>query len=404
MTAVEGSGGLSPVELASGIVFGTVDEPPPLPRPLPGDTALAALERVCLRALERPPCLVSFSGGIDSSLVLAAATRVARREGLPLPVPATNRFPRARNTQESEWQELVVSRLALEDWTRLEFTDELDAVGPIATGALRRHGLLWPFNSHFHIPLLQAAAGGSLLTGIGGDELFGVPRWARAFEVLGGRIRPSRRDALRVALLASPLALRRQVLVRRSPPGFPWLRPEANQELAGLWAASEAAEPVRLSARVRRIQAGRPLRVGLRSLALLAEDADAALIHPLATPEVGVAVARDAPWRGFESRASAVRALFGELLPPGLVSRSTKAFFEGAFWGAHSRAAAAEWQGEGADLSVVDPARLRDEWSEAEPDGHSYLLLQAAVVARHREGMKNGRLARRLVVSAGVSP
>ena len=53
----------------------------------------AALEAVVLRALLRPPCLVSFSGGRDSSLVLAIASDVARRHGLPLPVPATNRFP-----------------------------------------------------------------------------------------------------------------------------------------------------------------------------------------------------------------------------------------------------------------------------------------------------------------------
>ena len=50
---------------------------------------------------------------------------------------------------------------------------ELDAVGPYAQRMLRGHGLVGPFNAHFHLPLIDAARGGSLLTGIGGDELHG---------------------------------------------------------------------------------------------------------------------------------------------------------------------------------------------------------------------------------------
>ena len=39
-------------------------------------------------------------------------------------------------------------------------TDELDSVGPVAQAVLRRHGPLWPFNAHFHMPLLERASGG----------------------------------------------------------------------------------------------------------------------------------------------------------------------------------------------------------------------------------------------------
>ena len=60
-----------------------------------GLTPLAALEEAILPALRRPPCLVSFSGGRDSSCVLAAATRAARREGLQPPVPVTLRVSNA---------------------------------------------------------------------------------------------------------------------------------------------------------------------------------------------------------------------------------------------------------------------------------------------------------------------
>ena len=172
---------------------------------------LAALERACLPALRRGRCCVSFSGGRDSSIVLAAATRVARREGLALPTPVTNRFPHAGPTDESEWQELVVRHLGLDDWLRIDHTDALDIVGPVARQVLERHGLLWPFNAHFHVPLLEAAEGGALLTGIGGDELFrerplGARRVGAAPEGVSAPARPGQD---RAASKPAPAAARR---------------------------------------------------------------------------------------------------------------------------------------------------------------------------------------------------
>ena len=151
---------------------------------------------------------MSFSGGRDSSLVLAAAANAARREGLALPVPVTNRFASVAHSHESDWQELLVAKLGLTDWVRLELSDELDVVGELATRGLRRHGLLWPFNAHFHAPLLELASGGSLLTGIGGDELLGSSRWAHPLAVLSGSVRPRPRDVARLGLMAAPPRLR----------------------------------------------------------------------------------------------------------------------------------------------------------------------------------------------------
>ena len=113
--------------------------------------------------------------------MLAVAAHVARREGLPNPLPVTNRFPGVVETDETQWQERVIRHLELDDWLRLEWDDELDVLGPIATKVLRRHGILFPWNSFFHYPLLERAEGGSLLTGVGGDELFKqVPRMLAA--------------------------------------------------------------------------------------------------------------------------------------------------------------------------------------------------------------------------------
>ena len=67
-----------------------------------------AIDQVLLEALSRTPCLISFSGGRDSSAMLAAAVAVARREGLDLPVPATLVFPQSEDSNEDEWQAMVL--------------------------------------------------------------------------------------------------------------------------------------------------------------------------------------------------------------------------------------------------------------------------------------------------------
>jgi Asparagine synthase len=384
-----GREGLTPLEIATGIVMGDAADPGPLPPLPPGDTPLAALERACLSALQGKRCCVSFSGGRDSSIVLAAATRVARREGLPLPLPLTNRFPHAGPTDESDWQELVVRHLGLDDWLRIDHTDALDIVGPVARQVLARHGLLWPFNAHFHVPLLEAAEGGTLLTGIGGDELFGSSRWARAASVLRLRESPRPRDLARIALLASPRPLRRAAIARRFPKDlFPWLTAHAQRELTRAWATDEASEPVSVPTRIRKLRGRRWAELGLGSLELLADDAGAHVAHPLLSREFGAAVAAAGGRLGFENRTAALLALFGELLPSELLSRSSKTCFDSAFWTGHSRQVAQAWDGQGVDEAVVDPEALRAAWSAPEPDAHTYLLLQAAWL----ESAKNGHL------------
>src|SRR5438874_582354 len=81
---------LTPLEVACGRALDVEVDTPPLPDV--DCDPLTALERACLPALERPPCVVSFSGGLDSSVVLAAAGRAARRAGLAEPIPVTHRF------------------------------------------------------------------------------------------------------------------------------------------------------------------------------------------------------------------------------------------------------------------------------------------------------------------------
>jgi asparagine synthase (glutamine-hydrolysing) len=392
---------LDSIELASGMLFG--DAPgtaPVLPAPRPGETAFSALEDACLPHLREGRCFVSFSGGRDSSLVLAAAASAARRHGFSLPVPVTIRFPRVGHTDEHEWQELVVRELGIDEWVRLELTDELDVLGDFATRGLRRHGLLWPFNVHFHAPMFDVARGGTLLTGIGGDEALGSSRWARPVSVLRGTQRPSPRDLLRIGLLCAPRPIRRELIVRRAPQPFPWLTERAARALIRTWAADQAREPRSLRARLRRLPGRRAIREGVASLDLLAQDAGTAVDHPLLARSFLGAVAAAGRGAGWLDRSLAMRALFDGVLPTPLLERTSKARFDGVFWGPRSRIFAAGRQGGPPDTQVVDQSALERAWAQSEPDAHSFLLLQAAWLHTEKSSLLDQRSVHNVSVHA----
>jgi asparagine synthase (glutamine-hydrolysing) len=365
---------LTPLEIASGLVLGTT---PPGHRVSATVGAREALELAVRPALERGPCVVSFSGGRDSSAVLAVATHVARREGLPLPIPATNVFPAVKLSDEAEWQEQVVAHLALDEWARSEHEHELDCVGPVATDILSRHGLLWPFNAHFHAPLLRYANGGTLLTGVGGDELLLITNRSRWVELLRGHVRPEARDALRLGFALAPRPMRRWARARQLPIDFTWLRPDARQRFVREWADERVAQPRRWSELVDWVRRLRYVDVGTASLATIAAGEGARIVHPFLDPAFGAAIAALPSARRFETRTQAMTQLFGDLLPASVLERRTKASFDGAFWNEPSRAFVREWDGSGVDDHVVDGAALRAEWSKDSPDPRTYTLAQS---------------------------
>ncbi|HMJ34008.1 MAG TPA: asparagine synthase-related protein [Baekduia sp.] len=362
---------LTDLEVVTSMPFGASSAPPRL---LAAGDPRAAIEAAILPALQRGPCVVSFSGGRDSSAVLAVAAAVARREGLPLPIAATNRFVAAPASDEREWQELVVRHLGLADWVRLEHDDDLDIVGPVATAVLRRHGLLWPFNAHFHVPLLEVARGGSLLTGIAGDELFNAA---------SSRPGPTRLAAR--ALACAPRQLRIRARAHRHGPAAPWLSRPARRRLHRAAAVEHLAEPGNLDARMALWHTLRYLEIGTASLALLARDADVHLAHPLWDAAFWGAVAASAPLGGFVGRTSAMRALFGDVLPDNVLSRVDKAAFNDAFWRTPSRELAGSWNGEALPEALIDRSALRRIWtSAAAPPGQTFTALQAVWLGRQR--------------------
>jgi asparagine synthase (glutamine-hydrolysing) len=395
------AGSLSPLDVASGLVFGAEATAPWLPRP--AGPPRPVLEHAVREALARPPCLVSFSGGRDSAAVLAVAAHVARRDGLALPIPATNSFPEVTESDEVEWQERVVRRLALDEWERISLTDELDCVGPIAREVLMKHGLQWPFNAYFHVPLLRRAAGGSLLTGVGGDEAFSTSQWARTQLLFAGGARPQPRDVLRVGFALAPRPFRASVLRRRIPSDvFPWLRDDARRSVECAAAAEAAGEPLRWDRRLAWMRRLRHMEIGIVSLDALAAAEGVAAHHPLSDRRFWAALAALPRSSRFRSRTDAMRLFFGDLLPEPVLTRSTKATFDEAFWNRHSRAFVASWRGEGVDAELVDTEALRREWTSPAPNPRSYLLAQAAWLEGKRSGGASEELQQD--VGGGVLP
>jgi asparagine synthase (glutamine-hydrolysing) len=370
----------TPLEIAAGVVFGADDETPPLPV----DVAVSpheALRNAIRAGLNRPPCVVAFSGGRDSSAMLALACDVARKEGLPLPVPVTMRFPGVAEADETRWQELVVRHLRLSDWVRLEFADELDYVGPWAQRVLRKHGVLWPANDYVDLPLLEQAEAGSFVDGVDGDSVFSSS-YLRLMQTMRGRRKPGRR-ALRDALFLLKSRTARERAAYRGALRLPWLTPAAQDDMRRRLAVEFAAEPFSYAERVRWYHRSRYLSALRSTTELFATEYDVAVVRPLVDPTFLSALARSVGALGFKGRSATMDWLFGDVLPAEVVNRETKASFP-HYWGEASRRLAAEWDGDAVDENLVDRDALRRVWRADQVDHRSALLIQSVWLARDR--------------------
>ncbi|HEX8087084.1 MAG TPA: hypothetical protein VF529_22590 [Solirubrobacteraceae bacterium] len=375
----------TPLELAAGTVVGW-SPPAPLPDVPPSLTPLDALDEALAPAVESGRCFVPFSGGRDSSATLAAAVRAARRRGCPDPVPLTLRFPGRQATDEDAWQEAVIAHVGVREWERIELGDELDLLGPLARETLLRHRLPWPGNGHSFVPMLRAARGGWVVSGVEGDGLLDHWQRARAAAVAARRVRPSPRDAWRVAKAFGPRAVRRAATVRRDRPyaTVRWLTPPARRAITAALARERAAEPARWDRRLAWFPGRRHVRAAGARLDMLAADHDVRVVHPLVDPRFLAALARLGGRAGFADRTEALAAVFGDLLPARTTRRTTKAEFSEAFWGPEARRFAEAWDGRGVDGDLVDADALRREWLRPRPDARSATMLGALWTAAAR--------------------
>jgi asparagine synthase len=374
----------TPLEKASGVPCGE-HEVATWP-PDDGYSPREALERSVLDALRSPPCFVTFSGGRDSSAVLALAASVARREGLEPPIPLTHVFPGRPETDESDWQRQVLDHVGLGDWQRIEFHEELDLVGPVAGPILRRHGVLLPANCHFHAPALEAARGGTLLTGWGGDDVFAHWPFGQAIASLRGRTRPRLSDLRRLAVWGSPSGVRRALIRRFGQIELGWLTPAARATTRSGWAAEYAEQPRDWRHRLRWLARRRYLALGRHGLEAIARDAGAGIGHPFLEPRFLVALSRAWGRLGPPDRTWAMENLFGDLLPRLVLSRRSKAWFGNAFVTETTLRFVHHFDGAGLDHALVDPEALRRVWQRDDRVIWTATLIQALWLASGGDG------------------
>jgi asparagine synthase (glutamine-hydrolysing) len=340
----------------------------------------SVLEDLLIPGVESCPCFIGFSGGRDSAALLSLVVALARERGLSAPIPVTLRFLHRPETEEVEWQEMMIDHLGLQQWQIIQITDELDPLGPVAVDVLRRHGLFWPPIAHRNVPLLEAARGHVLILGTGGDELFSPWILNPARRRLDVRVRPFRRAAKRAAFNLLPERLRIRVRLRRRL-GMPWLLPKARREFNQLYREHLRHRSRSWAEAIQRMPDSRNFELTQAIFAAMARDADVSLVQPFFDHRFIRAVGESAPRRGFQSRATAMKQHFGDLLPARVAERTTKAGFYELHSGPRSRTFAGAWRGDGFDPALIDPEMLRREWLSKRPDFRSLTALNAAWLA-----------------------
>jgi hypothetical protein len=343
-----------------------------------------SLEAAILPALQRSPCVMTFSGGRDSSAVLAVAVRLARTLGLADPLAVTRYFPGVPESDESKWQELVIRELRLDNWERVAF-DEMDVVGPNCIPSLLTRGPLWPPLIHTWPPIFELAKGGAILTGEGGDELFDPIRCTIVKWLLADPRRARNPTALRegVEAVAPKVWRRRQARSRMRGVIPDWLLPVAARDYLEELVAWEADEPLSWLESTARLIGDRSHRVGLHNFALLAAEYGILLVHPLLNSAFVLGYAREAGRFGFAGRTAGMRALFGDVLPDEIVSRPDKIYMNQVMLSSSTRAFADSWSGRGVDKDLADLDILRACWRSDNIPVASTLALQAAWFADH---------------------
>jgi hypothetical protein len=374
------------LEIASGRVVGEYHGSLPPLGGQPRRSPVEALEHAMLPALERPPCMIGFTGGRDSSGILGVAIRLARREGLPEPIPLTLRFPGIPSADESSWQALMLRHAGVESWERVEIDTEggeLDLLGEKSRSLIERVGLLWPPNVLIFSRIFEAAAelgARSAMTGLEADGLFGRWQWSRLADVLARRARPRPSDLLHAVRAAGPRALR-QAVAAHSMWTPSWLRAEPRRHFMEMQASEVAGAPRRWDRWVRWWWRRRYVAVLRWSLGRITGDLLA--VNPYMDAGFVDALGRDGGPTGYGDRNAIMEAVFGGLLPKATVHRKTKAAtFSQLCWSDQTREFVAGWDGSGLEEDLIDVEALRANWLSDWPDERSALLLLTAWLAQ----------------------
>ena len=306
--------------------------------PPPAQSARVTLERVVLAAMHSGTTFVAFSGGRDSSAVLAVATHVARREGLPDPIPVTSVYPDLPAAEESEWQQRVLSHLGITGQVVVTVTNQERLLGEPAQRSMRLRGLLWPAAAQVQDTLFRHCRGGLLLTGEGGDEVLG-PRRITPLTLLLRLSRRPTRSLLTAALCALlPTVVQRRIGARdlRASSYAPWLTQQA-RAIAIDQLVRDSVEPMDWASSTWSLAGRRATDALSRNYTALAADHGITVQNPLMDREFVAALANDGGRWGYAGRTDAMRALFADLLPDPVLARTSKARFNASRFGPDER-------------------------------------------------------------------
>ena len=369
---------LTRLELITGWAVGVDRRAPDIVDVDPYADPVSALERALLPAVSTPPCYVAFSGGRDSSVLLALATRVARSEGFADPIPLTMRFHEVPEGEEATWQRNVVDHLKLKDWKVVDQAEDIDLVGAEWRSSLRDNGLRWPPAAHGLLPLQRAASGGAFVHGDGGDQVFAG--WGRSgvSDVIARRRRFRTRDVRSLIRAYAPARARWTIETRLAPTPAPWLIPEARRVWRRHQGWAHAAEPRTWPEFLRWTRRERATVLMLETLERQARNADAKLFTPFWDSLFLRSLGRWGGRLGRGGRTALMAPLFTDLLPEHVLRRSTKAHFTRAFFNEPTRRFAREWDGPVPEPEVVLREPLRAAWLSDLPPNTSAVLLQAS--------------------------
>lgn len=380
-TGLSGLPTLSEHDVALGFLFGA-QALRPVRRRSESDP-VHALRAALRSALIKSPCVVAFSGGRDSSLLLAVAADLAAGDGLDPPVAVTFRYPGDKLADECCWQELVVEQLRRQGlkftWECIDIGPEFDVLGRLVTPILRAHGgPLWPPAIGSTLMLADLARGGSLVTGDYGDEVLGGHRADVLRMALRRRGWVLRRNEWgKVMIAAAPEPLRRTVLGRQIE-GREWLRPALRREWRERCVRHEAAQPLRWDASVHFPLRQRALIVGMRTLRAVATWYGCELVEPLGAAGFVASLAAFGGRWGIGGRTACLRLLADGLLPKAIIERRDKVYFNASRFGSATAEFVQRWDGSGLDDDLVDTGVLHDVWSAAFVPASTAMLLQRA--------------------------
>jgi asparagine synthase (glutamine-hydrolysing) len=306
-----------------------------------------------------------------------------------MPIALTFRYANEPKTEESEWQELVVRHVGVDDWETLDMGTDHDVVGAPALEFLLSHGLVFPAGLPAKIPLLLRCRGGSVMSGEGGDEIFGARRATALKKLLDKPPRLLRRHFQAELVRSVGPRRARAALYRKGFEGgsleaaLSYLRPRFLHQVLDDVALDLASEPFSNTQSLAWHLRRKIIVKHQENLTALAVEHDVQHLDPFLEPKFVGAYARMLRPLGFLTRTEAMLALFSDLLPKEVLQRQSKAVFNRAVLTGISKSFAKSWQGGGVDPDLVDPEALRSAWLSDWPPWPSRWLMQAAWLHEH---------------------